>query len=367
MANEGLELEIYKFATPTVKAATIEGRKQPKILSEMNGIGGGSFQLSRSDPKYIQDPHLLDSRNICKFRTDGTIIGAMLLGEKESILVGTGEKAAQGYNVVGEGLKSWLDDAELRPYGGLQREDGSARYFNFATERGTWYVTGDWTNPVVQATVHAASAWTNNAGTYIDLPEEWPSGAPTSKWIWVGAYADPQPDGWCYFRWELTIATPGTHALYFAVDNYFTLFIDGEQVAQNLDKHQGWTSTTRISHEFSAGDHVIAFQARNASSNEYQGPAAILAALFRIGADNLETKIGESGDATWKCRAYPASMPSWSIGEIALKLIAEAEARGVISMATLNATFTASIDSAGVAWADKLEWSFSIGESYASI
>lgn len=362
MANEGIELEIYPYDDVlTDEPKILPGRKLPKILSEIKGKGGGSFFIPKVDRKLVQNPDLIDSRNVCKFKVNGETIGAFLIGSTTSKIESADGKAQLGYQVAGEGLKTWFDDADVHPAAGLYQLSGSTRYFNFSSEVGAWYKPAQWTNPIVFATVKKTPIW----GYY--NPKDWPDAAYAAKWIWCSPYADPMNPAPCYFRWTVNITTPGLHAIYTAVDDKYILYVDGEQVAKSNDKAVSWTEASRIEVNLSEGPHVISYMAHNNGDQAYNGPAALLAALFRVNGVGAETLLSYSDVAGWKCMAYPAKPPSWTIGEILLKLLQEAEDRGVLFPTYLTPTFTVTADSYGQPWEEGPEWSFGVGESYASV
>ena len=362
MANEGIEVEIYGPANNyATKLGTLYGAQEPEALEEIKAFGGGSFKIAKSDKRLTANPTWIKSRNICKLRIDGVVTNAFFLDEKETVIVGAGEAAEQGYHIYGQGLKNWFDDAEVRPVGGIKPLSQKTRYFNFASvDEGAWYVSGSWTNPVNQGQVKVTPAWG-------DRPEKWPDVAAAAQWIWVAAYTSPAPFDPCYFRHTVNITTAGTHAVYSAVDDYFELYVDGQKLASSDPKTSSHYEASRIEVQLSTGNHVIAYMAKNTEGLAFNGPAALAMALVRVAADKSETLISRSGTGTWKCMAYPAVAPGWSIGEILITLMNEANARGVVFPALLTKTFTTTTDSNGTAWADKLEWSFGIGESLASV
>lgn len=362
MANEGIEVEIYGPANNyATKLGTLYGAQDPEALEEIKAFGGGSFKISKTDKRLSANPTWIKSRNICKLRVDGVVTNAFFIDEKETIIVGAGEAAEQGYLVYGQGLKNWFDDAEVRPVGGIKPLSQKTRYFNFASvDEGPWYVSGSWTNPVNQGQVKTTPAWGSS-------PDKWPDIAASAQWIWVAAYTSPAPFDPCYFRHTVNITTAGTHAVYSAVDDYFELYVDGQKIAASDPKTSSHYEASRVEVQLSTGTHVIAYMAKNTEGLAFNGPAALAMALVRVAADKSETLISRSGAGTWKCMAYPAVAPGWSIGEVLITLMNEAGARGVVFPSLLTKTFTTTTDSNSTAWVDKLEWSFKIGESLASV
>lgn len=358
MTNEGIELEIYPYSNP--KGSTkfiLPSAKSPQTLSEMKGVGGGSFFLAKNDPRLQKNPTMLDSRNVCKIKADGRYIGAFLINQSETVIEG----GVRGDQIAGEGLKIWFDDAQVEPHNGLFQFSGGTRYFNFASEIGEWYKPSQWTNPYVFATVKQTPIWG------YQNPKDWPDAAYMAKWIWCSPYADPINPAPCYFRWSVNITTPGQHAIYTAVDDKYILYVDGQQVAKSSDKALTWPEASRIEVDLSEGPHTIAYMAKNNGDQPYNGPAALVAALFRVNGNGGEVLLGTSDIAGWKCMAYPTAPPWWTVGEILLSLLDEAEERGVLFPSYLTPTFTATHDSYGEVWEQGPEWAFGVGESYSSV
>ena len=367
MANEGIEYEIYPLDQPNAPVARwiVPGRKQPAYLEQINGNGSGNFFIAKNDPKYSADPSMLDARNVCKVKVDGTAIGAFLLGQSEGTIISGGEGAEQGYKVIGEGLKAWFDDANVYPHGGLKPESGDNRYFNFAsTERGDWYDDSKWITPYFLGRV-----LTGGHRSWRNAPDKWPERARHAQWVWGSPLQEQMPYQPCYFRWEVGIAQAGLYAIYIAADDQFILYVDGEQIAKSDEKNSAWMEASRIEVTLSQGNHTIGVIAQNRNAPGYFGPAGLAMALQQVGFDGNERYIGvtDGRDGVLRVLPYPTEVPGWSVGEVVLTLLAEAEARGIKFPSYLTPTFTTTHDSYGQPWEDKSEWGFAVGESYASV
>lgn len=356
MASEGLEIEIYRYSDPITRVTTLDGRQNPKFLSELTGVGGGSINIPVSDPKVIADPTLIDSRNIVKCRNDGVVTGAFIIGSRKSVIIGAGETSVEAKEIAGEGLKTWFNDAIVLPYAGLKRLSFDKRSFNFASEQGSWYVPANWVTPLVYGQVFATPV-------YGEGPSKWPE-ADTSKWLLSQALVNGiNPEGTSYFRYEFTTAAEANYAIYVAADDNFTMYLDGALITSSTSS--SFTDATRIEVALSAGSHILAFSVYNIAQAT-GNPQTLLAAMYSV-IGTGEAKIFGTGDAGWKTLPFPATAPGWTAAEVLLKLISEANTRGVIFPTVLVPTFTATTDSNGVAWTDKLPWDFEVGSSLASV
>lgn len=362
--STGLELEIYRYNNyKGPKAGILPFRLGPTALNELKEVGGGSFTISRDDPKVVADPTLLDGRNLCKVVIDKRVVGAFLLGDRKSAIVGEGERAKIGWELGGSGLKQWFDDARVEAYGGTKVSSGSTRYFNFSSEQGSWYNAGSWITPIAFGTVGSKSVY--------DIPEKWPEAAKSAQWIWGTSRLSTMPAGDVYFRYTITIAVAGRYAIYSAVDDGYVLYVDGTQIAKSDDKSSAFMQASRVEVDLTAGTHVIGYQAYNwdDGSGNGRGPAALAMAIALITGPDAETLVGTSQTAGWKALPYPTQAPGWSPGEILGDLMAEAGARGVVFPSILTKTFTDTLDSNGVAWPAAMygEWSFGVGDSLLSV
>lgn len=368
MANEGITLEIFPYDNP--KAASpkwiIPGRKEPKFLEQIKANGGGSLIVPKLDKKLVADPTMLDSRNLVKVKIDNVYVGCFLMGTTEGTLLSGGERTEQAYTVAGEGLKSWFDDAEVYAANGLQAESGKGRFFNFSSpERGDWYDSAKWVDPYYYGTIRQPGhAWSG------EFPEKFkPETSSTSKWFGAYPYADTMPYDPYYIRWEFGVSSSGLYAFYVAADDQFVLYVDGEEVAKSDIKTTAWTEGHRVEFSLAQGAHTIGLVVQNRNAPGYFGPTSAIFTLTRVGFDGAEDYIGSSNgaDGVLKVMPGPVDVPGWSVGEMLLKLLKEAGDRGVRFPSYLTPTFTSKLDSYGKPWTEKHEWSFSIGESYASV
>lgn len=144
LAGVGIELRIYDKLAPYNLIDVIPQRLEPTYLEELRGPGGGSFKISKTDPKLLTNPNLLDYRNVVRVYLDGELRGAWIITKKSEVLVGAGELSAQAYQVSGPGLRQWLSDAVVYPLEPLGKFTKTTRTFSFASKRGSWYNPAEW-------------------------------------------------------------------------------------------------------------------------------------------------------------------------------------------------------------------------------
>lgn len=360
----GIEVSVYSQEFPSQIIDVLGRRFEPTYLNEVNRVGAGSVKISLRDKKILETTDLLEERNIVKLSLDQQVIGAFIIQNPSTVWVERGEFAAEMYEVRGEGLRTWLNDADVHPYGGLKLKSYDQRVFSFASEQGSWYNEDDWVTPVNVAQYsidpESGSPW----GT---APAEWPD-AESAYWIWNGTSSTPGI-GYSYFRYEFDIAEEiGTaqYSIFASADDELDLYLDSAKILEGKDQY-AWSKTYRADFELDPGHHIIAARVRNV-----RGRAGFISAFFRAGDATAEPPteaelLKVTGESGWLINAYPDPPPGWTPGEIMLTLLAEAEARDIRMATTLVPTFTATHDSDGAAWSRSLDWSFDIGSSYLSV
>lgn len=398
----GIEVRIYSYLNPNNVVDVVPFRLNPKTLDEVRAAGGGSIRIMRADDKLVESPELLDYRNVCKFFLDGKAVGAFVTQTKKSEFLSPKEKSGEYWELSGEGLRTWFRDATVHPYTGLKPDSQDTRVFSFASERGDWYKPAQWLDNV-RIQKHNLDP---NDGPFGTAPSEWPD-APEAWWIWGAANdgkTNPAPEGLNYFRYEFNIA-PGVgtakYSFFSAAKDNFDIYVDGQRIIEAYDE-DAFTQTWRADFTLPPGDHVLAARARS----EGTGAAGLVGAFFRSGdasADTAAILLNVTGvtdmlalynariaaapadekaaitaqkaafvaagtyDGRWSVNAYPDPAPGWSPGEIMLRLLDEAEARGVRFPVWLNPTFTSEVDSNGEAWPRPLDWSFKVGTEYFDV
>jgi hypothetical protein len=355
-----IELEVYPFNDPTKILDIIPRRTDVRGLVELKGVGAGSFNIPSNDPKLIEQPSLLDYRNIVKQRVDGVVQNAFLIQSKKHILVSGEEAAGEEIQCAGEGIRTWFRDAIVFPYQGIKKDSFKDRVFSFASERGDWYKSDQWVEPKTRFQYLTPSQW----GT---APAEWPD-IPQACWLWPTERAwEPVAIGMAYFRREFTLDKAYKSAFFFAGDDEFEVYLDAQQIMK-VPTGETWQKTYRVDMEVPAGDHILAVRIRNTG-----GPAGIIGAMSIWGDPNVPSSsypfiyTGDAAHGGWKTLGYPESEPGWTAGEIVLTLLREAKARGVKFAELIKPTFTAARDTDGKEWDSKRPWAFPIGIEYREV
>lgn len=359
--SEGIELKVYAFNNPSKYIDTLQARRAPKALDEIDGVGGMEFMIAKSDPKLIDNPSLLDYRNVVSVFVDSFPVGSFLIQNRETVLVSENERSEAGWKISGPGVLQWFDDAEVEPFGGLKQASFDSRSFNFASERGDWYIETDWQTPVQQG------AW--GSAPRGERPDKWPEDR-RATWIWGANYDNrfsAPPDSISLFRYEFQTSTEALFIFYFAGDDYLNAWVDGQQVISKNDKKSiDFENATRIEMRLSPGSHVIGAQVQNDPRDFANNPASLMMAAYKFN-NGVEDYFFSTRDAGWKSLYQPNPMPGWSPGELILDLMAEARTQGVWSMDWLKPTFTTKLDSNGQAWVSPLDWTFDIGTSLLAV
>jgi hypothetical protein len=357
-----LAFEVYTMDKPYDILNIIPRRTKVSLSNELSEVGGGTLTMQRNDPKFTETPSLMDYRNIVKCRKpNGQYVGGFLVQSTNSSHIDQDETAGETETFGGEGLLTWFRDATVEPYGGLRQDSADSRTFSFASERGAWYNADDWTPPQTSVKYLDPSPW----GT---APAEWPD-APEARWIWPTANATEQGTrvGTAYFRREFALDKEYKAALFFAGDDEFEVYLDGQQVMK-VETGETWQKTYRVDTTISQGLHVLAVKIRNTG-----GPSGLLGALRIWGDPNVPSSAytfiytGDTVHGGWKTMGYPDEEPGWTPGEIILALFREAKARDIQFTKILKPTFTATHDSNGEEWATKRPWEFDVGLEYLEV
>jgi hypothetical protein len=361
-----LQLEVYSREDPKRKLDILPRALKATFLEERDGDGGGSFVIHNDDDR-AQVESILQDRNIIKARIDGKCRSGFIIQKKDPTFIGKSGKSDELTTISGNGFLSWFNDASLATEFGMLGPQFESRSFNFASNAvatgttSTWYAATQWTRPW-----HVAKYGNDKDNPYRYKPAEWPD-APDSYWMWANREANAGV-GFCYFRSEFVVtnANLGKYSLFVAADDYFEVYVDGQQVAVETDSPSTFEQTHRYDFDVDvAGTHVIGIKVQN-----IRGRGGLLATVFQNGDAAKKTKakiVVPSKSPNWWMARLPVTPPNWTLGEIWDVLLREAKSRGVWFADTVTPGYTKDADSNGKPWSRDLEWTFSIGESYHSI
>jgi hypothetical protein len=290
MADENLELQVFSYADPTQYVDMLPNRSVPVAMDELTNQGAGSFNVPTTDEGLVENPDLLEYRNVVKFVRNGSVEGAMVINNKVDTLIDTNEDASKVVAVSGEGLKTWFRDAVVYPFSGLKLKSATERIFSWASPRGFDFIPANWVSPFVQANYEMVPPKGSTNPWKYD-PANWPD-APHAQWVWGLPKPSAnynQPAGYCYFRYDFNIAdataAAAAYSFFMAADDSFTAYLDGEVIITSdtsTDTHAGFDSTYRYDTnlgDLTVGPHTFAVKVNNKSL----GPGGLLATFWEQG------------------------------------------------------------------------------------
>lgn len=179
----GLVYRIALRSDPFTVVAIVENRSEPTVQEALNDDGGGSFKLLANDPKLLDEPRLLDYGNVVRVSINGVTVQAFEIVNRTVSLVSGDEQSGEYIEVSGPtyGAEVFRRSA-VYPAQGLRPSSPGSRFFNFASERGDWYIVSDWGNPVfeyAQTDNSTANPWSSDP---LPWPAEWPD-AMNKNWV----------------------------------------------------------------------------------------------------------------------------------------------------------------------------------------
>jgi hypothetical protein len=289
LLRTGIEVEVYSAADPKVYLGLLPYRLTPQFLEQKNDTGSGRVVIHASDPSVAANKALLDARNVFKGKVDGQVHSAFVVQEIDADYITKDEALGDTKEVSGEGLRTWFNDAIVYPYNGIKQNSGDTRYFNFASERGSWYKTANWKTTTKVAKY---SITPNNGSPWNTRPAEWPD-APDAYWVWdrTQSSASQAPAGFAYFRYEFdtTDATNIDYSIFSAADDQYDLYVDGAILASVKEKKTAFSLTARTDFELQPGHHIIGVRVQNNG-----GYAGLILSLFKAGVVNTAGDLEES-------------------------------------------------------------------------
>lgn len=327
------------------------GREWQEVLNE---AGTGRLTMAVAD----EDAGYLWTDRIVRLALDGVTCFAFVIETYSRVVVAKGEEVDETVTVSGRGVLSRLADAIVYPVNGAGAAPVSDwRLFSFADPA---YDASGWGDPISLGAQPAPSV-----PEWRGYPVAWPDAS--ARWLWV-----PQPNpsvaslGRCYFRAVTPSLAAGRYVIHATGDNLYSVFVDGVPLLGDAANPWCWRETRRAALDLSAGVHVIAAMVENtwaAGTN----PGGFLCSLA---AENSDGSLGGVQLRTnlvsgWKCAAYPAQPPGFTVGRVLRLLVDEAQARGTIPDVTLG--FDDFVDANGNPWPFVPECPVAIGKSLLEV
>jgi len=353
-----LSVEVENLNSLGTVISTLPYAFDRSFTDENNETGSGQLTLANDDTAGLA---AADLDRMITFKVQGTKAWSMIVESKTRVTFRAGEEFDQITALTGRGHLSLFENAVLYPSRGVDvspiEED---RTFNWSTPSPV-YDDSSWGRAkaimtVAQAQSGGLDSWTAGIGIFA---EGWPD--PSTRIIWAhsGTSMDA-PEGFCYFRKDITVGADGFYVLLAAADNRGELYIDGQKVISLGGFYGAYTYNVYIT----AGQHTIAVVVENHVWSGTRNPAGLIFALYTATATGEPGTLLAHSDSTWKIVAYPDHPPGMYVGKVLHVVQNEAIARGVWLFDQINLMFTETVDSAGAPWPETLDIASKVGTTY---
>lgn len=333
-----MRVSVYRRGQ-TRRAGVLDQIREPRFQDVLSEPGSASIMFANDDP----DLALIGDDALVLFELWGWAAFTMLPRELSRVTISPQEESGGLTTVTGAGTLAVLEEAVIYPSRGLAawpiEED---RVFSWPSVD----YDDSWWGPitVVAPTVADMAAFYLSLGAPSSA-NEWPD--PTAAVIWGGpADRYGAPDGDVYFRQTFTAPERGNYRLYWLLDNWGTVYIDGQSVSSTTGK-ETFQDTVKVDLQLSAGTHTVAVVGTNWASPPYN-PGALALCVYALDSTGNRTTLATHTDSTWRALPYPPEPPGMTPGEAMLHCIAEAQARNAV--VELTTAFDARADSAGAPW-----------------
>lgn len=341
--------KVYDGSSPSTLIATLNSRRAPNWLHQLNDPGSGSVQIHVLDADLAAHPTITDHLNIVRFQIGGTDRFAFIVENPDLPPVPADENSGLWWTLSGRGVLAILEEAVV-----------DAEYVGTSPDYRTFgwmaisYDDSGWGSAVeIQQQLDTAGTVTPH---WIGYPQEFPD--KYAWWIWSRAAAGSapfMPVGTSYFRKTFTLADDTIVGIFATCDDTFRMFIDDEVIFDNRTSDVsafGFHDTTRVDRTLAAGSHTFAVEATNLNWTPSSNYAGFIMTMIELnpghGFTASSTRILHS-DSSWLANDYPADPPGMYVGQILRELVEEAQARGALPGVTLGFTDTA--DSNSNTWA----------------
>lgn len=335
--------------------STLDSAQAMRFQEALSEVGAGSISIPADDPVTAS---LTVGREIWCWIHATHVFTFRIEAPPRLRIIQEGEEAAQFYDVAGRGIGIDFDGARVySPKGVSDPLLGQHRIYSYASidfpNAGSWgpaieLARQDFLDPVRHDFIEYVTVISGQPEITETLsataPLEWK--VPEAFWIW--GQSDTTPLGFNYFRKTITLAAETLVTIDVTADNYYLLWLDGTPILGDRG-NEGftWKQFRRLPIQLPAGTYTFAADVENIA-NGFTNPAAFLFAMYTTDDNGVVTSTIAVSDASWIALPYPASTPGWTPGQVILDAMAEAQARGGLTLWTCD--FTATTDSHGNAW-----------------
>lgn len=329
----------------------IPRRKGVSCSEPLNTPGTGQLTISRNDPILQayrdQNIDILKFGNIVQFWLGSKCVSGIRIKQKAVRFVGSAEALDLAIQVSGPTVHHMLDDFIVRHDGIPRPTSDNTRSYSWASRPGEWYNEADWDHPVRQWTLKNPPTPEKRKN-----PKKWR--VPSAKWISFRG-------GWKYFRETLVIADPHLYRFYASADEWFKLYINGEEILSDRHREIGYKSYVECDQYLEPGRYTIGVQVRARKSGRGDGWDLFLFGVCKVNKKNrrILPPVLVSNDR-WKAhKGNPP--PGWNRAQVLRSMIAEAKARGVHAALNLTVGFGEAADTGGKPWTDRFNEEVDVG------
>lgn len=311
----------------------------PPTGEKLNESGSGGFVIQEDHPAA---EHAVPG-NVVRVLSDTTPLYSFTISERDHTRIAK-RQPERAIRVKGRDLLERWADSTVDPWI-AGRPISADRIWNWAAPRG--FDDSAWGTAEYVQTRTVDPVW----------PEAYPVAPLFAAQVWTAAYADPQPLGSTLWRRTFTLASDADVAIFQAADDAANMWANGVVLNRHSTVYPdtaGWQKTWREVPPFSAGTHVVGFEAFN-----YGGPAYFMASALTVVNGVLDSPVFSTGDGDWVWfDPGSGAKPGFTAPEIVDMLLDEAQARGELLGWTITAHGThASIE----------EFSVRVGSTYRDV
>lgn len=339
---------------------TLESAWAKQWQDVLGDTGFAKLTIDNEDP----DLATLNYGDIVQFLLLGTPRFLMLVEKKDRVSVDPSEEVALATTVSGRGALAILEDAVVYPDLYIETVPfADARIFNFSSLFAVDTDNGYATN---STGIYDWGVYTS-AGPYTNTP----AGFPDATAHWLGPQAPSgvpdHPVGDWYVSSLLIGIDEGQYRLSVSADDSVDIYIDNVP----LQKAEGvYGRLITIDLWLDSALHHLAFKVTNLPP-PHGGPSGLIWSLQEMNADGTVGAVvwhsHPSGSVNDFYSAYPANPPGFTPGQVMDILLLEAQdtERGCFPLLTYD--FDDAADSAGVAWAERIQPSFQVGADLLTV